>query len=56
MFSESFERLIATNGGTLAYQKQAPTCELADKLLNDRPDVSFTPESRRSVGSGVRSG
>jgi homoserine O-acetyltransferase len=27
---------IATNGGTLAYQKQAPTRELADKLLDQR--------------------
>lgn len=27
---------IATNGGTLAYQKLAPTRELADKLLNER--------------------
>jgi len=27
---------IATNGGTLAYQKSAPTRELADKLLDQR--------------------
>jgi homoserine O-acetyltransferase len=27
---------IATNGGTLAYQKMAPTRELADKLLDQR--------------------
>jgi homoserine O-acetyltransferase len=27
---------IATNGGTLAYQRQAPTRELADKLLEQR--------------------
>jgi homoserine O-acetyltransferase/O-succinyltransferase len=27
---------IATNGGNLAYQKQAPTRELADKLLDQR--------------------
>ena len=27
---------IATNGGTLAYQKQAPTRALADKIVDDR--------------------
>src|SRR5215210_4345875 len=27
---------IATNGGTIAYQKMAPTRERADKLLDDR--------------------
>ena len=31
---------IATNGGTLAYQKLAPTREKADKLLNASPAAS----------------
>jgi homoserine O-acetyltransferase len=32
---------IATNGGTLAYQKNAPTRERADKLVNDRLAAPF---------------
>jgi homoserine O-acetyltransferase len=35
---------IATNGGTLAYQKLAPTREAADKLLNDRLAAPFTQD------------
>jgi len=36
---------IATNGGTLAYQKQAPTRELADKLLDQRLAATFTADA-----------
>ena len=36
---------IATNGGTLAYQKLAPTREAADKLLNDRLAAPFTADA-----------
>ena len=36
---------IATNGGTLAYQKVAPTRELADKLLDERLAAPFTADA-----------
>ena len=36
---------IATNGGTLAYQKVAPTREAADKLLNERLTAPFPAEA-----------
>ena len=36
---------IATNGGTLAYQKAAPTRALADKLLDDRLAAPFTADA-----------
>jgi homoserine O-acetyltransferase/O-succinyltransferase len=36
---------IATNGGTLAYQKQAPTREAADKLLDKRLAAPFTADA-----------
>jgi homoserine O-acetyltransferase len=36
---------IATNGGTLAYQKMAPTRQAADKLLNDRLAAPFTADA-----------
>jgi homoserine O-acetyltransferase/O-succinyltransferase len=36
---------IATNGGTLAYQKQAPTREGADKLLDERLAQPFTADA-----------
>ena len=36
---------IATNGGTLAYQKTAPTRALADKLLDDRLAAPFTADA-----------
>jgi homoserine O-acetyltransferase len=36
---------IATNGGTLAYQKQAPTRELADKLLDQRLAAPFNADA-----------
>jgi homoserine O-acetyltransferase/O-succinyltransferase len=36
---------IATNGGTLAYQKAAPTREAADKLLDVRLAAPFTADA-----------
>ena len=36
---------IATNGGTLAYQQQAPTREAADKLLESRLNAPFTADA-----------
>ena len=36
---------IATSGGTLAYQKLAPTREKADKLLNDRLAAPFNADA-----------
>jgi len=36
---------IATNGGTLAFAKAAPTREAADKLLNDRLTAPFTADA-----------
>jgi homoserine O-acetyltransferase len=36
---------IATNGGTLAYQKKAPTRETADKLLDDRLAAPFAGDA-----------
>jgi len=36
---------IATNGGTLAYQKMAPTREAADKLLDGRLKAPFTADA-----------
>jgi homoserine O-acetyltransferase/O-succinyltransferase len=36
---------IASNGGTLAYQKLAPTREAADKLVNDRLAAPFTADA-----------
>ena len=36
---------IATNGGTLAYQKMAPTCEAADKLLDARLAAPFAADA-----------
>ncbi len=36
---------IATNGGTLAYQKQAPTREAADKLLDQRLAATFRADA-----------
>jgi homoserine O-acetyltransferase len=35
----------ATNGGTLAYQKLAPTRELADKMLDQRLAAPFTADA-----------
>ncbi|RXT54511.1 hypothetical protein B6S44_12775 [Bosea sp. Tri-44] len=36
---------IATSGGTLAYQKLAPTREAADKLLDDRLKAAFSVDA-----------
>src|SRR5215813_7936889 len=36
---------IATNGGTLAHQKAAPTREKADKLLAERLAAPFTADA-----------
>lgn len=36
---------IATNGGTLAYQKMAPTREKADKLLDERLAAPFAADA-----------
>jgi homoserine O-acetyltransferase len=36
---------IATNGGTLAYQKVAPTREAADKLLDERLKAPFSADA-----------
>ena len=36
---------IATNGGTLAYQRNAPTRERADKLLDDRLAAPFRADA-----------
>ena len=36
---------IATNGGTLAYQKQAPTRDAADKLLDQRLAAPFNADA-----------
>ena len=36
---------VATNGGTLAYQKQAPTGAAADKLVDDRLAAPFNADA-----------
>jgi homoserine O-acetyltransferase len=36
---------IATSGGTLAYQQQAPTREAADRLLDSRLNAPFTADA-----------
>jgi homoserine O-acetyltransferase/O-succinyltransferase len=40
---------IATSGGTLAYQKLAPTREKADKLLDDRLTAPFTADANDAL-------
>lgn len=40
---------IATNGGTLAYQKQAPTRAAADKFVDDRLAAPFTADANDFV-------
>ena len=40
---------IATSGGTLAYQKLAPTREKADKLLDDRLAAPFTADANDTL-------
>jgi homoserine O-acetyltransferase/O-succinyltransferase len=41
--------VIATSGGTLAYQKLAPTREKADKLLDDRLAAPFTADANDTL-------
>jgi homoserine O-acetyltransferase len=40
---------IATSGGTLAYQKLAPTREKADKLVDDRLSAPFTADANDTL-------
>ena len=40
---------VATNGGTLAYQKQAPTREAADKLLDGRLNAPFRADANDTL-------
>ncbi len=40
---------IATNGGTLAYQKLAPTREKADKVLDDRLAAARMPDANDAL-------
>jgi homoserine O-acetyltransferase/O-succinyltransferase len=47
---------IATNGGTLAYQQQAPTREAADKLLNARLAAPFTADANNFLYQWESSG
>jgi homoserine O-acetyltransferase/O-succinyltransferase len=47
---------IATSGGTLAYQKMAPTREKADKLLNDRLAAPFAADANDSLYQWESSG
>jgi homoserine O-acetyltransferase len=47
---------IATAGGTLAYQKLAPTREAADKLLDDRLAAPFTADATDTLYQWVSSG
>jgi homoserine O-acetyltransferase len=47
---------IATSGGTLAYQAQAPTHELADKLLDARLAAPFTGDANDVLYQWASSG
>ncbi len=40
---------VATNGGTLAYQKQAPTREAADRLLDGRLNAPFRADANDTL-------
>ena len=40
---------IATNGGTLAFQKLAPTREAADKLVDERLAAPFNADANNFV-------
>ena len=40
---------IATNGGTLAYQKLAPTRDAADKLVDERLTAPFNADANDFV-------
>ena len=45
---------IATAGGTLNYQKLAPTREKADKVVDVRLAAAMTADANDSFGGGVR--
>ncbi len=47
---------IATAGGTLAYQKQAPTRELADKVVDDRLNAPFAGDANDVLYQWASSG
>ena len=47
---------IATSGGTLAYQKLAPTREKADKLLDERLAAPFTADANDTLYQWEASG
>jgi homoserine O-acetyltransferase len=47
---------IATAGGTLAYQKLAPTREAADKVLDDRMNATFTADANDTLYQYTSSG
>jgi homoserine O-acetyltransferase len=47
---------IATAGGTLAYQKLAPTHEAADKLLDDRLTAPFAADANDTLYQWASSG
>jgi homoserine O-acetyltransferase/O-succinyltransferase len=47
---------VATSGGTLAYQKLAPTRERADKLLDERLAVPFTADANDTLYQWESSG
>src|SRR6516165_8624184 len=47
---------IATAGGTLAYQKLAPTREAADKVLNERLNAAFTADANDTLYQWASSG
>jgi homoserine O-acetyltransferase len=47
---------VATSGGTLAYQKLAPTREKADKLLDERLAASFTADANDTLYQWESSG
>ena len=47
---------IATSGGTLAYQKMAPTREKADKLLDDRLAAPFAADANDTLYQWESSG
>jgi homoserine O-acetyltransferase len=47
---------IATAGGTLAYQKLAPTREAADKVLDERLNAAFTADANDTLYQWASSG
>ncbi|HEY6717858.1 MAG TPA: hypothetical protein VI232_16075, partial [Reyranella sp.] len=47
---------VATSGGTLAYQKMAPTRDKADKLLDERLAAPFTADANDTLYQWESSG